>query len=892
MISIKTRQLTPSPAYTYCKPAGLKTVAASMIILSTALISTPSYAQSNDTAFEDEVIVTARRKSESLQDVPGTVTAITAATIEQAGIQRAADFLALTPGVTLVDAAEVGDTQVNIRGINGARDAENSFAFLIDGVLYTNPAAFNREYTNLKQIEVFKGPQGAIYGRNAAAGAIIVTTETPGDEFTGNVTASYAEDDTLLLKGGVSGPLGNGNLAYGLSADYRSSDGFRRNSFQDNAPTVDAYEAFNLNGRLVYSPTDDFSLDVKARYGEVDASAIAFNSTFLLPNFAAANSLPQANLDVNDLDFLFQPNITSDNDQTALELSAKFDYALGDYDLTGWALYSDIENNLIADGTSGAFGFFAVDTTCQESVTALAGFPLPLPTFFGQDPDGVIFNPNGSFLGAYTPSTCDGIQEQLRDQSDFSAELRLASNYGGPIEWSVGGYFLDIDRQVGVSLNRDSGETPIRGLLQLDGPNQTVSLAHDDFDSTVLAAFGQVSYDVTDTLELSGALRYDSEKRQVSSLVPTDVTQGFIDLNFDGVFDDPLNPGLSPLFNTDGVIPDQEETFSQLQPKISASWDATPNTTLFANWGVGFKAGGFNNSGSAATVNGFINGLINGNAGLTTTDADGNRMDINGDPFPLTIDFFDTVGGTAPIIEDSFDKETSSAFELGFKSSLLEDRLKLAGAAYLTNVDDLQFFEFFVGSFGLLRVVSNVDEVQIKGFELGAELALADNMNVYGAFNLTDGEIKENASRPDTVGNDVPYAPDMTLNLGGDLTLPVHENFDLVLRGDLQYIGETHFHTVQEGNRATIFTSLFESGFGFGAGGLGATNLANTTRDGYTTIDLRAGFKADNWSLDVFADNVTNTEILEEVIPAPEFGGAFSAPGRKRRFGVELGYKF
>ena len=113
-----------------------------------------------------------------------------------------------------------------------------------------------------------------------------------------------------------------------------------------------------------------------------------------------------------------------------------------------------------------------------------------------------------------------------------------------------------------------------------------------------------------------------------------------------------------------------------------------------------------------------------------------------------------------------------------------------------------------------------------------------------------------------------------------------------MLRGDLQYIGETYFHTVQEGDRATIFTTLFDAGFGAGAGGLGATNLANATRDGYTTIDLRAGLKADNWSLDVFADNITNTDILEEVIPAPEFGGAFSAPGRQRRFGVEVGYKF
>ncbi|MEM1413061.1 MAG: TonB-dependent receptor plug domain-containing protein, partial [Pseudomonadota bacterium] len=183
-------------------------------------------AQSNDAddMAVEEVIVTARRREESLQDVPGTVTALSQETLESAGVQRAEDFLRLTPGVTLVDAAEVGDTQVNIRGINGARDAENSFAFILDGVLYTNPAAFNREYTDLQQIEVFKGPQGAIYGRNAAAGAIIVTTTKPTQEKDANVFLSYAEDDTWLAKGSFGGGI-NDTMAFRISGDVRESDG-------------------------------------------------------------------------------------------------------------------------------------------------------------------------------------------------------------------------------------------------------------------------------------------------------------------------------------------------------------------------------------------------------------------------------------------------------------------------------------------------------------------------------------------------------------------------------------------------------------------------------------------------------------------------------------------
>lgn len=851
----------------------LKLSGVSLIALTSAMVSTPTYAQSSEASFQDEIIVTARRKAENILDVPGTVTALTGATLQKAGVERVEDFIGLTPGVSLVNAAEAGDAQVNIRGINGARDAENSFAFIIDGVLYTNPAAFNREYTNLRQIEVFKGPQGAIYGRNAAAGAIIVATDTPTNDTSGTLTASYAEDNTYLIKGGLSGALAEDKLYYAVSGDFRSTDGFYRNSFLGDSPTIDAFESYNINGRVLYDANERLKVDVKTRYGQIDANSIVFNANFHLPVFAGGTNTPAADLDVNEHPFIFQPNITSDNDQTALEVSAKVDYEFDGATLTAWTLFSDIENNLVADGTSAAFGFYNNDPVCQQTVADFnaQGFPLPSPTFFGEIPVGVIFAPNGSFLGAYTPSTCDGIQEQLRNQSDWSGELRLASNGEGPLDWMVGGYLLDIDRQVGVSLNRDGGGPVTRGLVQLTGENRTDALAYDDFDSSVYAIFGSLDYDVSEALSASLALRYDVEKRQVSSLVPTDARQTVIDLNFDGVFNDPLNPGLSSLVNPTGTFPDRQETFKQFQPKFSLNWKATDTTTVFGSWGVGFKAGGFNNSGSAATVNIFNNNLIS-----TVTGTD----------------FAAQIGSDLPVITDDYDKEKSSAFEAGFKTSALDGRVKLSGAGYYTDVTDMQFFEFFVGGFGLLRVVSNIDEVEILGFELGGEAAVTDNINFYAGFNYTDSEIKANSSRPDTVGNKSPYTPDYTASFGGDVTFPVTSQIEFLVRADAQLVGPTWFHTVQGGDRATIFNPLFELGFGAGAGGLGTGNFVNSRRDDYLTLDMRAGVQGDNWSLMAFAQNLTDEDILEEVIPAPEFGGSFLAPGAQRRIGVEASYNF
>ena len=843
----------------------------------TTFWSVPVYSQSSDDSDRfiiEEVIVTARRRAESLRDVPGTVTALTTAALESAGVQRAEDFIKLIPGVTMVNAAETGDTQVNIRGINGARDAENSFAYILDGVLYSNPAAFNREYTDLTQIEVFKGPQGAIYGRNAAAGAIIVSTSMPGNERTTGGTLSYAGDSSFLIKGSTSGALIEDEVFFRFSGDWRKSDGYYRNEFQNNSPIVDTYDGYNLRARFVWKQSDNLVVDMKIRYGEVDASSITFNSTFNLPVFADALSNPPAFQDVNDFDFLFTPNIVSDNDQKTFEFSTKADYDMDGMTLTVWGLYSDIKNDLISDGTSAAFGFYNGDAACQDSVTELnaAGQQLLPPQFIGTSPVGVIFDPNGSFLGAYTPTTCDGIQEQIRSQKDFSVELRLASDTDSDLQWMAGVYFLDIDREVGISLNKDSGNTPIRGLYQPEpGPNSTASLTHDQFDSRVFAIFGQLEYDVKDDLELSVALRYDNEKRKVSSLVPFDARQSFIDLNFDGVFDDPLNPALSSLINPTGIIADNQETYSELEPKVAIRWDATENTSIFGSWGVGFKAGGFNNSGSAATIGIFINGFINGAIG---------------------VNFADDLGVPLPVINDQFDKETSSAFEVGFNSSLFDGRLRLNAAAYYTEVTDMQFFEFFVGTFGLLRVVSNLDKVEISGVELGATVHVNDHLRFYGGANFVDSEIKANSSRPDTVGNESPYTPKYTINIGGDVDFPITSDLSFIARVDARFVGKTWFHTVQEGVRPTIFMPLFELGFGAGAGALGIADFSNARRDAYATVDLRAGIQADKWTLTGFVMNLTDEKFLEEVIPAPEFGGSFDHPGTQRRYGVELQFRF
>jgi len=835
-------------------------------------IATPMAAYAKD----ELITTTARGRTESVQDVPATVSVIGQDEIQSYGVQRVEDFVNLVPGVTIVDSAEVGDTQINIRGINGARDAENSIALVIDGILMTNPAAVNREYTNLQQIDVLKGPQGAIYGRNAAAGAFIITTQKPGDEFSAKFRGSVAEDNTYQLLGNLSGPIGD-NIGWSLGADYNESDGFYDNkscaagtdcSDPNNISTTsgvtDSMEAYNVDGRLIWDVSDNWSLDAKFRYGEVDANSITFNSVFQLPAFEGL--IPEFNENINTHPFGFNTNVISTNEQEATEVSLRSTTSLGFGELTVWGLYSDIQNSLGADGTSGAFGFFFNDPDCRGSTAALQGFPLNSPQFLGPVPEF----PN-SVYGAYTPTTCDGTQYQERNQKDYSFEIRLASNSDQALRWSAGLYYLNIDREVGVNTGIDSGNGIVESLYVPNGGapgvnNATEQLVHDQFDSDVYAVFGSIDWDIFDSLTAGLAVRYDKEERKAKSLVPT-VAQGatsqYIDCGLGNpAFTDPINPGLCSDVNPSGEFTPRSKDFDQWQPKISLKWDILDNLTAYTSYGVGFKSGGFNSQGSAATVDKYINSLPGIDPNRATC------LDDNG--------LFCEVGVT-----DDYRKETSGAFEIGIKQQILDGRLRWEAAYYHVDVDDMQFFEFIVGPFGLLRVVENVDEVTIDGIEVSGSWSITDNFNVFAGANWIDSKIEKNEVRPDTVGNKSPYTPDWTFNAGGDMSIPMTASLNLIGSLDFTGVGETWFHVVQDQERPVGAVGGFTNG-----------NYTITERDAYWLANARLGVGGDNWSVVAFGRNIGDEEWLQEALPAPEFGGTFTHPGTLARWGIEATYSF
>ncbi len=855
----------------------------------------PAITQAQVTTIE-EVVVTARKRAENLQDVPIAISAFTARTIEDAGIERPQDFIALTSNVTIVDTANAGDTQVTIRGITSTRDAEGTFAFVVDGVLITNPNGFNQELFDLQQIEVLKGPQGALYGRNAVAGAILVTTKKPGDELETSLTLGAGNDGLLKGRASLSGPIADG-ISGSLSLSTRQDDGQYKNEFTGKDDVVDFLKEDNIRARLIFNPNDRLEIDTTLSYREVEAGAINFNAVFALPTAAAAFGDPNLYMDVNDHDFRYIFNVPGENEQKNTFFSLKAEYDLDWATLITSVTHDDLEEYLISDGTSAAFGLYSFDfgvaggpgsplsgpdvgapqNACSSSFQdlALGGaenglLNSPFFAFPGTVPGMAVdlgiapFYGLNALLPPYTPSTCDGYQYQRRDQQSTSFEMRLASNDDDQ-QWQAGIYYAELEREVSVSYGADLGDGFFADRPYAAG--RTDLLFWDDFDTKVWSIFGSVDFDITDSQVISIAGRYDREDREVANKVPNVGSAGAF-----GGFS-PINPAYDGSF-TD-TISDRGEDYSQFQPKVSWRWDAGADYSVYASYGVGFRSGGFNSLGSEALIDSQF-------AAISTRPAN---------------------------LRDEYDKEVSTSFELGVKSELMDNRLRINAAIFHTEVEDNQFFNFLAGGFGILRVVTNIDEVTLKGAEVDFEALLSDNLSFYGSVGVIDSEIEKNSNRPYTEGNDAPLTPDMTANLGLQWSTEVTQGLALKARLDWQYVGETWFSTVQDDTTFNAFSDVSglyqDIGFAFGdvtTGGpgippggtiaFGESTYDKGERDAYDTLNLRVSLEADSWTLTLWGSNITDENYLEEVIPAPEFGGYFIHPGKGKTFGIDFVMRF
>ena len=720
----------------------------------------------NDAIEEDaieEIVVTARGREESLLEVPISETVFDAQAIEDARIDRVDDFIALTPNVTISNAQDSGTNFITIRGLSQTRNGEPPVAVVVDGVLQTSPRSFDQGLFDVESIEVLRGPQGALYGRNATGGAILINTVGPTEEFEGYVQGTFGRDDELGIQGSISGPLSD-KVGFRLSGSYTDRDGYFDNVTRDE--DAGFYEEFLLRGHLHADLTDRFSADLRASIVRTDGDALNFTFQGVstdpvtgevngFPGIADANVV-QRNFSANNRGF-----DERDLDQFSLRLYYEFDWGT----FTSVTSYDDLTQE-----TGGDQFPYSANTTVNLGIS-----------FF------------------------DGTQTQFIDVEAFSQELRLTSADDAPLRWTVGAYFLQTDRFIASTTGNDLGLgiLPVRRTPFLGSAiNPTTSFLADDNDNTAFALFFNVAYDITDQLELSVAGRYDEDEREqtVSEL------SGFFD--GDGNL---LGPAGAP-----GAV--NEETFSRFQPKVSLSYLINDDVSVYGSWGQGFRSGQFNQNGVAAAAAG---------AGL------------NG-------------------ISDLYDQEDSETWEVGFKSNLLDNRLRLSGAFYATEIENAPYF-VFIGPVGA-QVLVGIDEIDVVGGEFEVAAVLADGLEAYAGLGITSTDIEEYLVNPDAEGNDAPYVPESTFNAGFQYRARLTDQLGFFVRADYERRGEQFW------------------------------DPENTTeRDTLDLLNARAGIEANDgtWSIIASGDNLTDERYNSEWVL-----GGFAHAALPRVWRVDLRYDF
>ena len=437
---------------------------------STAFAPAMVHAQDAAEAAEQEpqeIVVSALRRDQNLQDVPAAVTAFNAETIENAGIEKPLDFINLTSNVNLVETQNSGNAFIIIRGITQARNSEPSVAVVIDGVQQVNPAAFNQELVDIAQIEVLKGPQGGLYGRNAIGGAIIITSQKPTDTFTGSFKAGVDNGFGWNVRAGISGPLTD-TVKFRLSGSYRDTDGYLRNTFLNE--DADPVKDLSVRGNLLFEPGNGWTADLRASYARLETQALYFN----IVN------------DVNDVSLPIRVNNRGINNRDILNVAAKFAYEGEGFTATSITSYDTVKEILTGD----AFNFLPFN---ESLFVAVLGLPFDLA------------------------------QSQYLNVKAVSQEIRIESPKNEKLFWMFGGYYIDTQRYIstGNLLDFQQGVFPVFRTPSTNPASPQSTFLADSQDNFAWAVFGNLGYEFSDQFRVDASLRYDRDKRVNTTLTPT-----------------------------------------------------------------------------------------------------------------------------------------------------------------------------------------------------------------------------------------------------------------------------------------------------------------------------------------------------------------------------------
>ncbi len=295
----------------------------------------------DDEAYLDEIIVTSRYRAEKLSDIPDSITAFTAADIERHRIERINRVASLTPNLRFSDDQEVGVSTLVIRGVQQNRGTgQPPVSFRIDGVNETNNLLTTQELFDIESVDVLRGPQGALYGRNAIGGAILISTRLPTNEPEYNFRLSAAEGQDYTISGSASGPLANDNILYRASFRVQDREGQLRNAYLDNQ-FVDFKQSTAFRGRLLFTPSEKLTIDLRAQVLDQEGG-----SGYFMPASEGYLPLPPPAEPIlfGNPTYEIQSNRIGVSFVDTSEVSVKIDYDFGWATLSSITSYTDVDS--------------------------------------------------------------------------------------------------------------------------------------------------------------------------------------------------------------------------------------------------------------------------------------------------------------------------------------------------------------------------------------------------------------------------------------------------------------------------------------------------------------------------------------------------------------------
>jgi iron complex outermembrane receptor protein len=766
----------------------------------------------NASAQLEEVIVTAQKREEGLQDTAIAITAISGSMMDDLNISNSGDYEALVPSLSVRDSP----ARLFLRGIGRVTNTlgtEPGVAVYTDQVYSSEINVLNRATSlTTERVEILRGPQGTLFGRNATGGAINVTTKRPTDDFEHHVRAKVGNYDQINIGASSSGPITE-DLRYLVSGYTNQRDGYI-----ENISGNDLFDekAFGVGVQFDWDVSDTFNVWFAYNKNEFDniGSGLRRQGILITPY-----------LDTITQDgFFVSEQAGWDKSNPTVEDPYKVDYN-DELELEG-------ENN----------NNYKVHLTWD-----LANVTMKYIGYYGEND----WTATGGDFGYTSNPDIRGTESAGQYQDTNSHELQILSMTDSPLQWVVGLYYFNEDKEAPYTINTPTA-FPIENVVPTD-PDKIFDLnelvANPDFlqvdnfstlETESAAIYVDGNYAFNESWKLTAGIRYTEDEKTgfESSGVNGDPRAQF------GVappFSD--YQVLKPLWDANGfpenccgyIIDDNEtnrrelkDDWSNVSGRVVLDWTPTDDTLLYASISNGYKAGGFN------------------------------------------------LGQLQP--EPSFDEETLISYELGYKGTFAEV-LRINAAAYFYDYSDMQVQTPYLNEQNLPQdQLVNAGESEVKGIEIEATWLATDNLTLMGNYSYTDGEYTDFCCHVDTVGDPEGVEQD----LSGNKLTQTPEN-KVYLNAAYSWMTDAAGEFVFSGSYAWVDERQYDP-----------FNTAATLADSYYRVDAMATWFSPQQNMRVIfsAKNITEEETWVSLARLNSFGGVNGAPLAPRTYSMEVQFDF